>query len=317
MVMFSKFFFGECTKFLFILVAFWSFNDNCFARNNVSSKENKSEVEVIVQESKSETETIIPKSNNAKTRKNNSKKLTETSSPKKVKPETEQEHKSEELTEASSPKEDKPKTEKEYDSEKLIETLSPKEDKAEARQSKEKSSDNSIVEFMRSLFGPKPLLEDHPGCWKKLPDFDLEITCIEANDEFPSGSFRLKDLKGNVVILFFTSPWCPNCVKVFQDLDNLNKGLSGKNISNVKIITLVLGTEDDDTVKNYYEANNVKSLCKFRSISPLFFNKVRAVPTCFVFNKKSVPVWGFSGAANYGNFEFLNFIEDLSKEDVK
>lgn len=301
MNVFSKFFFDECTRFLFILVAFWSFNNDCFAKENNPSKKIKSEIEMI-----------IPKSNDAK--QDNSKKLTKDSSPKDVKPETEQGQDSEKnsenaivkflksffgpkLTEDSSHKNIKPETEQEQDS--------------------EKSSEDAIAEFMKSFSGVQNPFKDYPGYWNQLPNFDLEITCIETNDEFPSKSFSLKDLKGNVVIVFFTTTWCHNCEKVFQDLDKLAGELSGKNISNVKIITLILGTEDDNAVKNYYKTNKVKSLRKFRSISPEFFKEVNAVPTCFIFDKKSIPVWGFSGAANYGNPYFLNFIEDLSKEDVK
>jgi thiol-disulfide isomerase/thioredoxin len=159
--------------------------------------------------------------------------------------------------------------------------------------------------------------EGYPGYWKQLDDFDIMLTCIEPNKEFPTEAFSLKELKGNVVILFFTTTWCPNCVKVFQDLDNLSRKLSDKKLSNVKIITVVLGMDDDDTVKNYFETNKITSLRKFKSVSPLFFNTIRAVPTCFVLNKESTPVWGFSGIANYGSLEFLNFIEDLSKEEKK
>ncbi len=171
-----------------------------------------------------------------------------------------------------------------------------------------------ISKIFQTLSKP---FEGYPGYWKQINDFDITLTNIEANEEFPSGTFSLKSLNKNVVVLFFTTTWCPNCVKVFQDLDNLARKLSDKKLSNVKIITIVLGMDDDDTVKNYFETNKITSLRKFKSVSPLFFNTIKAVPTCFVFNKESTPVWGFSGIANYGSLEFLNFIEDLSKEEKK
>lgn len=186
---------------------------------------------------------------------------------------------------------------------------------------KEISPNKSVIsEFIETISsakisGLKKPFKDLPGYWKELNDFDVTITNAEANDEFPSEKFSLRSLKGNVVILFFTTTWCPNCIKVFQDLDKLSRALLSKNISNVKIIPLVLGMEGDDVIKKYYEENKVASLRRFKSLSPMFFNAIRAVPTCFVFNKKSVPVWGFSGATNYGAFEFLDFIEGLSKED--
>ena len=233
---------------------------------------------VSSENNKSEIESVIPESNKAEIKQNNYEKITTTP---------------------------------------LSEEIKPESGDSVQGQSNEKSSEDAIAEFMKSLSAVQKPFNDQPGYREQLIDFDIEITNAETNDEFPSESFRLKDLKGNVVILFFTTTWCPNCVKVFQDLDKLVSELSGKNISNVKIVTLILGTENDDAVKSYYETNKIKSLRRFKSVSPLFFKAVRVVPTCFVFDKKSVPVWGFSGAANYGDPNFLNFIEDLSKEDAK
>ena len=196
---------------------------------------------------------------------------------------------------------------------KKVEVVVPEQSNSKDQKGNTSQDKNVISEFLESI-SQKPF-KDLPGYWKELIDFDVTITNTEVNDEFPSEKFSLKSLKGNVVILFFTTTWCPNCIKVFQDLDKLSRALSSKNISNVKIIPLVLGMEEDEVIKKYYEENKVVSLHRFKSLSPLFFNVIKAVPTCFVFNKKSVPVWGFSGATNYGAFEFLNFIESLSKED--
>ncbi|MBO4405882.1 MAG: TlpA family protein disulfide reductase [Alphaproteobacteria bacterium] len=225
-------------------------------------------------------------------------------------------NKVEEMTEGVAPEE--------VSAENAVKDVAPQQLKSEPESEKTKEeasqSKNVISEIIESISNAKISnlkrpFKDLPGYWEELGDFDVTITNAEANDEFPSEKFSLKSLKGNVVILFFTTTWCPNCIKVFQDLDKLSRALSNKNISNVKIIPLVLGMEEDDAVRKYYEDNKVVSLRRFKSLSPLFFNVIKAVPTCFVFNKKSVPVWGFSGATNYGAFEFLNFIEGLSKED--
>lgn len=191
---------------------------------------------------------------------------------------------------------------------------------SEKKQKGSRQNKNVISEFIESISNAKisnmkKPFKDLPGYWQQVDEFDVAITNTETNDEFPAEKFSIKGLKGNVVILFFTTTWCPNCIKVLQDLNNLSRELSNKNISNVKIVPLVLGMDDDAAIKTYYDENKVKSLHRFKSLSPLFFNKIKAVPTCFVYNKKSVPVWGFSGAANYGAFEFLDFIEGLSKED--
>lgn len=197
----------------------------------------------------------------------------------------------------------------------------PDKDNAETDQNNQEKKE-FISELMQTFSDTKisdikKPFKDYPGYWNEIEDFCVTAENAEINEEFPFETFSVETLKGNVTVLFFTTTWCPNCVKVLQDLDNLSRKLADKKISNIKIVTLFIGMDDDETIKSYYKDNNVKSLHRFKSISPVSFDIIKAVPTCFVFNKKSVPVWGFSGIANYGSLEFLNFIEDLSKEDLK
>ena len=296
MVMFSKFVSSEYTKFLFCLTVLLLFASGCFAEN-IQTK-----TERVVSER-------VVSGTNENTGNENEKKFTlETAAV--------PEKKAVSVSKNLAPENvvSKSVASKNVTSEEGI----PERPKSE--NSKESTPKNVISEFIETISsakiaGIKKPFKDLPGYWKEPGDFDVTITNAEANDEFPSEKFSLRSLKGNVVILFFTTTWCPNCIKVFQDLDNLSQTLLKKNISNVKIIPLVLGMEDDETVKNYYKENQIVSLRRFKALSPLFFNVIRAVPTCFVFNKKAVLVWGFSGATNYGAFEFLDFIESLSKED--
>lgn len=204
------------------------------------------------------------------------------------------------------------------------ETSANEDPAKEAISSIESQRKGVFSEFLESIsVGEKPY-KAIPGYWgeKDLNDildenhkFNISITNIEKNAEFPSDTFSLENLKGNVVILFFTTTWCHNCTSVFKDLDCLTQDLANRQITNVKIIPLVLGIDDDQTIEKYYKKNEITSLHKFKSISPLFCNKITHVPTCFVFNKNSVPVWGFSGITNYRALEFLNFIESLVKEN--
>ena len=282
MVMFSKFVSREYTKFLFCLTVLLSLTCECSAEKvqNETKKIVSEELEKTASGIKKNAEKLILKKQGIMSKK---------------------------------------KTE---DVSKNVATENIASKQPKSQNSKEDTSKNKdvISEFIESISNAKisnmkKPFKDLPGYWKELSDFDVPITNAEANDEFPSEKFSLKSLKGNVVILFFTTTWCSNCIKVFQDLDSLSRALLKKNISNVKIIPLVFGMENDETIKNYYKEHKIKSLRRFKALSPLFFKDIRSVPTCFVYNKKSVPVWGFSGVANYGAFEFLNFIEGLSKED--
>ena len=282
MVMFSKFVSREYTKFLFCLTVLLSLTCECSAEKvqNETKKIVSEELEKTASGIKKNAEKLILKKQGIM-----SKKKTEDVS----------KNVATENIASKQPKSQNPKEEASKNKDVISEFI--------------ESISNAKISNMKKPF------KDLPGYWKELSDFDVPITNAEANDEFPSEKFSLKSLKGNVVILFFTTTWCSNCIKVFQDLDSLSRALLKKNISNVKIIPLVFGMENDETIKNYYKEHKIKSLRRFKALSPLFFKDIRSVPTCFVYNKKSVPVWGFSGVANYGAFEFLNFIEGLSKED--
>ncbi len=177
-------------------------------------------------------------------------------------------------------------------------------------------------EILESISVREKPYKDLPGYWHNVEsildenrNFNITITNTEKNQEFPADTYSMKNLKGNVVILFFTTTWCPNCTSVFKELDKLNQDLAKSKIDNVKIMPVVLGMDSDEAVSEYYKKNGIESLHKFRSISPMFLTKIYAVPTCIVFNKKSVPVWGFSGITNYRALDFVNFIESLVKEN--
>ena len=150
-----------------------------------------------------------------------------------------------------------------------------------------------------------------PGFMKELPAFDIKITSVDTDS-----SILISELKDNVVILFFTTTWCPNCPSVLQDLDMLQKKLESMNIKNVKIITLIL---DDDLnqngVKAYFMMNNSRSLKQYRAIDPRQVgNVIKGVPTCLVQDKNGKIIWGFVGAANYQSQEFLNYIKHLTEK---
>lgn len=157
----------------------------------------------------------------------------------------------------------------------------------------------------------KKPFSDQPGYIKEVQGFDRTIYNMDTKKEF-----KINDLKGNVVIIFFTTTWCPNCPAVFKDLDSLADKLSKSEIFNVKIIPLIIGDETENYIRNYYKVNNIQSLDAFYPISPSDVEKnVSGVPSCIVFNKNGESVWGFVGIANYASQEFLNFIEALAKEE--
>jgi len=168
-----------------------------------------------------------------------------------------------------------------------------------------------ISDTISEKVSPRKPFSSMPGFMEKLPKFNIKIESIETDS-----SFYLNELNDNVVILFFTTTWCPNCPSVFQDLDTLQNKLDSMDIKNVKVITLII---DEDLNKNgvmaYFMMHNIKKLKQYRSISPnLVQNVVEGVPACLIRNKKGKIVWGYTGAANYQSQEFLNYVKQLSEK---
>ena len=156
----------------------------------------------------------------------------------------------------------------------------------------------------------KKPFSDQPGYVEEVQEFDKVIYNIDTKKEFTIK----KDLKGKVVILFFTTTWCPNCPAVFKDLDSLADKLSKSNVSGVVIIPLVIGNDTENHIRNYYKVNDVQLLDVFKPIKVDDTENIGGVPCCIVFNKNGDPVWKFVGIANYASQEFLNFITALWEE---
>lgn len=88
-----------------------------------------------------------------------------------------------------------------------------------------------------------PPFANSPGYMKESVDFDDIVYDADGN------AVSLADCKGKVVIIAFSTTWCPNCPNVLQSLDNL----TAKNIQDLKIIALNVGNEDINEIKIHYK----------------------------------------------------------------
>ena len=145
------------------------------------------------------------------------------------------------------------------------------------------------------------------GYLAESPKLDVEITPADTKEKF-----SVKSFSGNVIVLFFTTSWCPKCPAVFSVLNDLAGELEAEGIKNVKIIPLFIN-DPDNKIKKYYEVNDSKHLKRFKGISRENLG-IQGVPTCVVVNKKGEIVWGFSGAIDYSALEFKEYIVNLSRE---
>lgn len=131
--------------------------------------------------------------------------------------------------------------------------------------------------------------------------------------DFNGKELTQDDLKEQVVILVFSTTWCPNCPQAIQQLDQLKSRLLAIDVDNVRIIHLNIGDESFDDVKKHLKHINV-SLDAWQSI-PSDAVEISVIPSVLIFNKKGEKVCGYIGGGfNYLSDEFVKFIVALSRQ---
>jgi len=106
-------------------------------------------------------------------------------------------------------------------------------------------------------------------------DADFTLTDLRGN------SWRLKQLRGKVVLVNFWATWCPPCRKEIPDLEALYKRFEGQGF-----VVLAISDEDLGKVKPYIEERKVTYpvlLDPGRNVNTLF--QVVGIPKSFVYDR--------------------------------
>ncbi len=145
-------------------------------------------------------------------------------------------------------------------------------------------------------------------------DFDIEI--VNEKGKIISLKKRkdnfTKNLYGNIVIVIFSTIWCPSCPSVLREFDNLLNKIRKKNIKHIKIIALNIGDADTNRLKIHYKSNDIQLLDVYKSVDNSVTNGIQGVPACLVFNTKNKLVWGYlGGGIDFSSDEFLDSLEAL------
>lgn len=122
------------------------------------------------------------------------------------------------------------------------------------------------------------------------------------------------NFKGNVLIVLFSTIWCPNCPEVLKMFEKLQGKLEVENIKSVKIILLNIGEEDVADAKYHYAKIGIKDLKVYRLLQSKI-NCVSGIPACIIFGKDGDPVCGYiGGGRDFCSEIFFNYIKYLSKK---
>lgn len=118
----------------------------------------------------------------------------------------------------------------------------------------------------------------------------------------------LGDLKGKVVFLNFWATWCPPCLAEMPSVNKLHQQFKDD-----KEVVFILADADNDFGKaQKYMDRKGYQLPVFAAASSIpesLFSG--SLPTTIVFDKEGRVSYHESGAANYANAKFIEFIKKL------
>ena len=150
----------------------------------------------------------------------------------------------------------------------------------------------------------------------KIVNDDTANTYSEDNSNYKI--IKPNEFEGNVVIFSLTTTWCPHCPSVLIALDRLRKILQEQGVTNVKILSLNVGDESREKVKEYFEANGVPGVFdEYKSISSNVLQalSLNSFPVCIVFGMNGEFLGCHVGVEDYISEEFVKYIKEISGHD--
>ena len=125
-------------------------------------------------------------------------------------------------------------------------------------------------------------------------------------------SFDLSYFVGKIVILNFWATWCLPCREEMPSLNMLQKKF---NTNNFKIITINIGRENLEAVRNFLLELNIDSLEIYKGDSIKISKKIkiRGIPTTLILNKNGFELARALGAIDFEDQHFINWINQLIK----
>jgi len=142
---------------------------------------------------------------------------------------------------------------------------------------------------------------------KKDTAFVQDLSGIQFKD-VKGNIVDLGDLRGKVVFLNFWATWCPPCLAEMPTVNKLYE-----KFRNDKDVVFILVDADGDLTKSQKFMDRRKynlpvyAICS--QIPDLLFKG--SLPTTVVFDKQGRVSYNESGAANYGDIKFIEFINRL------
>lgn len=122
----------------------------------------------------------------------------------------------------------------------------------------------------------------------------------------------LGDLRGKIIFLNFWATWCPPCLAEMPAVNQLHEKFKGDND-----IVFILADADGNLIKSQKFMDRRKYSLPVYAIDSEIPDQLfqGSLPTTVVFDKQGRISYHASGAANYGDQKFIEFIDKLRNHD--
>tara|TARA_B100001057_G_C22787812_1_gene926328 strand:+ start:750 stop:1259 length:510 start_codon:yes stop_codon:yes gene_type:complete len=122
---------------------------------------------------------------------------------------------------------------------------------------------------------------------------------------------NLSDFRGNLILLNFWATWCAPCKEEMPSLDKL---LTYKNLSNLKIFPINIGNDTIEKSEKFYDNLEIKNL-NFYFDNPISLAKklsLRGVPTTILFDKNGIEFARIIGSIDFEDEKFIQWLSNFN-----
>ncbi len=136
-----------------------------------------------------------------------------------------------------------------------------------------------------------------------IPDFSIQ--------DFQGKEVRLRDLRGEVILLNFWATWCPKCRQEGPSLQKLYDRYQSSGL----VVYRVNAKEKPETIRQFMEKQslNVPVLIDASGRTERLFG-VWTHPTTYLINRQGLVCYRVMGSFNWTNPQAMSMIDELLKE---
>ena len=137
---------------------------------------------------------------------------------------------------------------------------------------------------------------------KELKKYD-DLRFLDDKSE----EIKLKDYRGNVILLNFWATWCAPCKKEMPSLDILQ---THKSLDNLKIFAINVGQDDVDKASNFFKDLKIQNLELYfdSSITLAKTFRLRGIPTSILINKEGYEFARIVGSIDFEDPKFIDWL---------